>query len=199
MASNFEEQLNQAKGVSGLGQSLGLTMGLKQFDSGATRSADTGKADYEGFLSFPALEEFGDYMNRHRIQPDGAVRDSDNWQKGIPIASYIKSLVRHALELWGLHRGHVSRRLRKEYPNRDINFLKRETACACFFNVQGFLHEFLKEPTSGGNIPFLGGAQLNDYTARLLNPDEKPNKNAVLTPTGAAAIAGGKASDFGYK
>lgn len=198
MASNFEEQRNQSINPphSGL---VGQSLGLKQFETGATRSADEGKADYEGFLSFSALEEFGEYMNRHRVQPDGKVRDSSNWKKGIPIESYIKSLFRHVLELVGLQQGYVSRRLRKEYPNRDINFLKRETACACFFNVQGFLHEFLKEPTSGGNIPFLGGAQLNDYTARLLNPDEKPNKNAVLTPAGAAAIAGGKASDFGYK
>jgi len=135
-------------GQGGIGQGIDLGQLVKAFDSGATRSADDGKNDYEGFLSFPALEEFGDYMTRHRVQPNGALRESDNWQKGIPITSYIKSLVRHALELWGLHRGHISRRLQKEYPAaaglRNMDFLKRETACACFFNIQGFLHETLK-------------------------------------------------------
>lgn len=117
---------------------------IKKFDSGATRSSDEGKNHYDGFLSIPALEEFGDYMTRHRVQPDGGLREPDNWQKGIPIASYVGSLFRHTIELVGLMRGHVSRRLKKEYPGKDINFLKRETACACWFNVQGFIHELLK-------------------------------------------------------
>lgn len=118
---------------------------LQKFDTGATRSADTDKNDYEGFMSFSAIEEFGDYMSRHRTQADGSVRDSDNWQKGIPLKAYVKSLLRHSLELWGLHRGYRSRRLGREYPGRNFNFLKRETACAIWFNVQGFLHELLKE------------------------------------------------------
>lgn len=118
---------------------------LQKFDTGATRSADTDKNDYEGFMSFTAIEEFGDYMSRHRTQADGSVRDSDNWQKGIPLRAYVKSLLRHSLELWGLHRGYRSRRLGREYPGRNFNFLKRETACAIWFNVQGFLHELLKE------------------------------------------------------
>jgi hypothetical protein len=166
MASNFEEQRNNQNNFGGGcmpdAQGLGSLLNpqvmtdpgpspsplMKGFATGATRSADDGKNDYEGFLSFPVIEEFGDYMTRHRVQPDGNLRESDNWQKGIPIVSYIKSLVRHALELWGLHRGHVSKRLQKEYPfrSKDMDFLKRETACACLFNIQGFLHETLRKP-----------------------------------------------------
>lgn len=139
---------------------------MHQFATGATRSSDEGKNDYEGFLSFDVIEEFGDYMTRHRIQADGGVRKSDNWQKGIPPASYIKSFIRHSIELWGLHRGKVSRRLRREYPNQGMNFLVRETACACLFNLQGFFHEFLKvpsfiayQPQPGLPIPSVGGGQ----------------------------------------
>jgi hypothetical protein len=157
MASRFEEQHNQAH------RSLGLAINpvspvLKQFATGATRSADSGKNDYDGFLSFIAIEEFGDYMTRHQIQPDGAKRESDNWQKGIPIASYVKSLLRHVLELWGLQRGYISRRLQLEYPGKDICFLKRETACACFFNIQGFLHEFVLQGRSNPVVCNQGSA-----------------------------------------
>jgi hypothetical protein len=117
---------------------------MQKFATGATRSADGDKNDYDGFLSFAVVQEFGDYMTRHRTQADGNVRASDNWQLGMTIASYTKSLLRHVLELWGLRRGIVSRRLQKEYPGRSMDFLTRETASACFFNLQGFIHEYLK-------------------------------------------------------
>lgn len=180
MASRYAEEKekdtsgNQRRVTEGLEAGYGVLQGgpgnnalppasgeaVQKFDTGATRSADVGKLDYEGFMSFPAIEEFGEYMNRHRIQPDGSVRDSDNWQRGIPISSYVKSLVRHALELWGLHRGHVSARLRREYPLADIVFLKRETACACWFNVQGFLHETLRQDRQFSQFKQLvGGVQ----------------------------------------
>lgn len=167
MASQFDQgrQSNQ----------VGQPGNVKNFPTGATRSADTGKNHYDGFLSFPAIQEFGDYMTRHRVQPDGALRDPDNWQKGIPISSYVGSLLRHALELWGLHRGYISRRLTAEYPNRDIEFLKRETACACWFNIQGFLHETLRQPTV---LPFLGKTEVYDPSrsaseqATTFDPDD---------------------------
>ena len=126
------------------------TQQMQQSSTGATRSSDEGKNDYEGFLSMPAIEEFGDYMTRHRTQADGKLRESDNWQKGMPLASYLKSLLRHVLELVGLSRGYISKRLQKEYPNHDFEFLKRETACACWFNIQGYLHELVKPVTISG-------------------------------------------------
>ena len=116
---------------------------IQQFPTGATRSSDEGKNAYDGFLSMPAIEEFGDYMTRHRLQADGSLRDPDNWQKGMPLASYVSSLLRHTLELVGLQRGYVSHRMKREFQAErltDLEFLKRETACAIWFNVQGFLH-----------------------------------------------------------
>lgn len=68
---------------------------IRTFDTGATRDTDEGKLDFEGFLSPLALERFAEYMNKHRQQSDGSLRDSDNWQKGIPVKQYMKSMWRH--------------------------------------------------------------------------------------------------------
>ena len=73
---------------------------MRKFDSGATRDADTNKHDYEGFYSPLVMERFGAYMHRHRVQADGNLRDSDNWQKGIPKDAYIKSAFRHFMDWW---------------------------------------------------------------------------------------------------
>jgi hypothetical protein len=107
---------------------------IRTFDTGATRDTDAGKLDYEGFLSPLALERFAEYMNKNRVQSDGSIRDSDNWQKGIPLTAYMKSMWRHFFKVWRGHRdGH------------DVT----EELCALFFNVQGYLHESLKARESG--------------------------------------------------
>jgi len=68
---------------------------VRKFETGATRSTDNNKFDYEGFLSPLVIEEFGRFMHKHRIQANGNLRDSDNWQKGITPESYMKSGWRH--------------------------------------------------------------------------------------------------------
>ena len=73
------------------------------FDTGATRDTDANKLDFEGFLSPRVLRQYAEYMHKCRLrnQPHGeALRASDNWQKGMPKDSYMKSLVRHVMELW---------------------------------------------------------------------------------------------------
>lgn len=105
---------------------------MRQFSTGATRDNDDTKNDYEGFLSPLVIERFGDYMTKHRHQADGQVRDSDNWQKGIPKEAYAKSMWRHFLSFWKVHRG---------YKDEDIE----ESLCAIIFNAQGYLHEHLKK------------------------------------------------------
>lgn len=107
---------------------------MREFDTGATRSSDEGKYDYEGFLSPLVLERFGEYMNKHRIQEDGKPRASDNWQKGMTLDCYLKSGWRHFMEWWACHRGY---RLDKE--------MLEDALCAMMFNVMGYLHEILKE------------------------------------------------------
>lgn len=105
---------------------------MRTFKTGATRNDDTGKLDFEGFLSPIALEKFAEYMHKNRIQADGNVRDSDNWQKGIDIDSYMKSMWRHFFDVWKAHRG-----LPTEH---DIT----TNLSSLFFNVQGYLHEYEK-------------------------------------------------------
>lgn len=114
---------------------------VRKFDTGATRSAETGRYDPEGFLSPLVIERYCEYMNANRVQPDGSVRDSDNWQKGIPLATYMKGLWRHFLHAWHRHRG---------WPVKDPKAAKNieEDLCAILFNASGYLHETLKAKES---------------------------------------------------
>lgn len=111
---------------------------IREFSTGATRDIDTNKLDYEGFLSPEVLYRFATYMHKNRVQPDGAVRDSANWTKGIPLDAYMKSMMRHFMEVWELHRG----------VDRDGS--QEEALCALLFNVQGYLYELLQKRGAGG-------------------------------------------------
>lgn len=115
---------------------------MRQFDSGAARSNDASRYDPEGFLSPIVLERFCEYMNKHRVQADGSIRGSDNWQKGLPIATYMKGLWRHFLHLWTRHRGF-------EVADAGATADIEEDLCAIIFNVQGYLYELLKEKRRG--------------------------------------------------
>jgi hypothetical protein len=106
---------------------------IRKFETGATRDGDKRKPDYDGFLSPLALEAFGQYMHFNRHMADGSLRDSDNWQKGIPIKAYVKSLWRHFLDTWRYFRG---------YPTAEGPVW---ALCGVIFNAQGLLHELLKE------------------------------------------------------
>lgn len=112
---------------------------MREFTSGATRNSDDTKIDYEGFLSFLALEAFGQYMTEHRIQADGRLRDSDNWQKGIPITEYNKSEWRHRIAT-----GKIMRGFKAYSPETGKEITLKESLCAEFFNIQGMLHEVVK-------------------------------------------------------
>ena len=109
---------------------------MREFATGATRDGDETKLDYEGFLSPLVIERFGQYMHEHRKQADGELRSSDNWQKGIPRYEYLKSGWRHFFDLWKFYRAS----LRGEVVPRK---LVEDAACALFFNIQGYLHEWL--------------------------------------------------------
>lgn len=112
---------------------------MRNFETGATRDTDDNKYDYEGFLSPLVLERFAKYMHKHRIQVDGKLRDSDNWQKGMPVEAYRKSLVRHLMQAWGTWRGE------KVYDDKGEIVELDEALTALIFNAQGYLYEVLKE------------------------------------------------------
>lgn len=119
-------------------QQPGNTPLVRTFATGATRDLDDSKLDFEGFLSPAVLERFAQYMHGKRRMADGSMRAADNWQKGIPPESYVKSMHRHFMDVWKLHRG---------LPAAE----DMETAlCAMLFNVQGLLHEVLKGKRNEG-------------------------------------------------
>lgn len=117
---------------------------IRTFGTGATRNLDDSKNDYEGFLSPTVIKAFGDYMTSHRKQKDGTTRDSDNWQKGIPIDVYMKSMFRHFMDVWTIHRGGTA-----ISPDSGEQVDLVEALNAMLFNVQGMMHETLKERGDG--------------------------------------------------
>jgi len=102
----------------------------RKFKSGAYRDGCEDKLDYEGFLSPAVLKRFAEYMHENRKQSNGEMRDSDNWQQGIPKDVYMKSMWRHFFSVWEAHRNghHIE-----------------EELCALMFNVMGYLFEELRE------------------------------------------------------
>jgi len=109
---------------------------MRKFKSGSTRDTEEGKLDYEGFLSPIVLKAYAEYMNKHRLQADGNLRDSDNWQGLFGEKHYdvcIKSLLRHTMDLWLEHRG---------YKSRDG---KKDALCGIIFNAKAYLFKMLKE------------------------------------------------------
>lgn len=104
---------------------------MREFESGATRDTDDGKLDWEGFISPIAMRYFAEYMHRHRKQADGKLRDSANWQKGMPRHQYMKSLIRHTWDLWW------------EWDTDGATPLNvfTDLLCAIIFNAQGLLLE----------------------------------------------------------
>ena len=106
---------------------------IREFPSGANRDTDNGKPDYHGFMSPLVIRAFGAYMHKHRLQSNGAMRDSDNWKKGIPKPEYMKSLFRHFVDVWLFHDGYVGR--------GNIE----DALCGIIFNASGYLFELEKQ------------------------------------------------------
>lgn len=114
---------------------------MRTFDTGATRDNDDTKFDYEGFLSPLALYRYAQYMTKHRRQADGSLRASDNWQKGIPVKAYCKSLWRHFFDVWATLRGWSSCVGQSENPEPTS---LEDSLCGLIFNASGMLHEVVK-------------------------------------------------------
>lgn len=111
--------------------SAGIPPPVRLFSTGATRDVDDGKYDYEAFLSPLVMEAYGRYMHACRMTATG-MRDGDNWQLGISLPVYMKSLWRHFFDFWKAHR-HIA-----THSHQIIN------ALAIKFNTDGYLHELLK-------------------------------------------------------
>lgn len=112
---------------------------IRQFETGANRDLADHKHDYEGFLSLPVMRAYGAYMHTNRKLKDGSLRDSDNWQNGIPRDVYMKSAYRHFMDWWSLHRGYPT----YDFEGKEVEM--REAICGLLFNAMGYLHEEISE------------------------------------------------------
>ena len=111
---------------------------IRTFDTGATRDTAQGKLDYVKALSPIVLRRYVQYLDKHRLQPDGSYRDFDNWKKGIPQETYRSSQGRHFFDDWLLSEGYATED--NHGPVTDIE----DVLCAELFNIQGRLREILK-------------------------------------------------------
>jgi len=105
---------------------------MKEYKTGANRNNTEGKLDFDGFMCPLVMQRFGEYMDKNRHLETGELRESDNWQKGIDLADYMKSGFRHFHDWWMEHRDYESR--------KGIE----EALCGLIFNANGYLHEVLK-------------------------------------------------------
>ena len=112
---------------------------IRQFDTGANRDAEDGKYDYAGFLDPAVLHAFAGYMHSCRQLPDGSMRAGGNWKSGIPLDSYVGSMLRHVMDLWMLHEGHEVTR-----PETDHHVTLADALGGILFNCQGYWSETLK-------------------------------------------------------
>jgi hypothetical protein len=55
---------------------------MEKIGGGATRTDSSIRDDPEGYLSPLVVQRYCEYMTLHRLQSDGEVRASDNWQNG---------------------------------------------------------------------------------------------------------------------
>lgn len=158
----------------------------RTFASGANRNPDTGKLDYEGFLSPRVLKRFAQYMDKHRTLADGSRRESDNWQKGIPIEVYAKSKFRHDFDVWCWRRG-----VAIDEPIEDA-------LCASLFNTMGLLLEVMKAQDRPGRLVENVDTVAKSLEARwvtmhpALGAAYKTNVDTVLTPPPVPVLTAGQ-------
>lgn len=110
---------------------------IRKFNTGATRDTVEGKLSYVRALSPIVLQRYVQYLDAHRKQPDGSLREFDNWKQGIPTDVYLDGLGRHFLAVWLLAQG---------FPAKDNHgsVTLENSLCALIFGSSGWLHEILK-------------------------------------------------------
>lgn len=97
---------------------------IRKFESGAIRDSEENKESYTETISWTAFKRYAEYMTAKK-QKYGA----GNFKKGIPIASYEESLMRH-----------ISKYMINKYENGDLE-KDQDHLSAIIFNVFGIMHE----------------------------------------------------------
>lgn len=155
----------------------------REFVTGATRDLDDSKLDFEGFIAPDVAKLFALYMHINRKMPDGTKRDSDNWQKGIPIPVYHKSLVRHFFNAWSGWRSASPKATSPHYRSREAETLK--DLMAVMFNVQGLVLEMLKDTPGIDTDAMLGYMQERENELEIRRLEAKAGKITPLNSQGA--------------
>lgn len=116
---------------------------IRTFSSGATRDTTEGKLNYVKAISPIVLQQYVDYIGKHRVQPDGNLRDWDNWKQGMSKQVYFESLGRHFEAVWLIHDGFPA------FDNHGPVTLE-DSLCGIMFNAMGYLYEILREKEERG-------------------------------------------------
>lgn len=111
---------------------------IRTFGTGATRDVAEGKLSYVKALSPIVLQRYVQYLDSHRKQPDGSMRDFDNWKKGIPEEIYLDGLGRHFMATWLLAQGFSA-----EDNHGPVTL--EDSLAAIIFGASGWLYELLKK------------------------------------------------------
>ena len=110
---------------------------IRKFETGATRDTVEGKLDYVKALCPLVLRRYVQYLDKHRLQPDGSMRDFDNWKKGIPRETYHSSKGRHFFADWLLEEGY-------DVSDNHGPIDEEDALCGELFNTMGKLREILR-------------------------------------------------------
>jgi len=111
---------------------------MREFETGATRDVVEGKLSYIKGLSPIVLRRYLEYLNLHRKQSDGNMREFDNWKKGIEQDVYLDSLGRHNMDVWLLCHNYLT-----EDNHGPVDL--ESALCGIIFNSTGMLHEILEK------------------------------------------------------
>jgi hypothetical protein len=106
---------------------------MRNFKTGARRDSADDKESYTESISQLALRRYAFYMkSKEKLYGKG------NWRKGIPKEVYLDSLLRH---------------LNKFLIEKQDGIVIEESdhLAACFFNLQGYMHEEEKEKLTVDN------------------------------------------------
>ena len=107
---------------------------VRVFPSGSTRDTSAGKLSYVKALSPLVLQSYVRYLDKHRKQADGSMRDFDNWKKYMPEDVCLDGLGRHFMAVWLLMQG---------FPAEDNHgpVTLEDSLCAIIFNASVILHQ----------------------------------------------------------
>ncbi len=110
---------------------------IRTFETGAKRDTAEGKLDYMKALCPLVLRRYVQYLDKHRLMPDGSMRDFNNWKQGIPREVWHSSKGRHFFADWLLEEGYG---VSDNHGSVD----EEDALCGELFNAMGKLREILR-------------------------------------------------------